>query len=169
MARGTAGLWKGVAEMVDPVARDAPSVARGPASADAPSEAPPTGPPDDSVVAGPVDPAASADGYGVEELPDRMVVPIDTWSRILEQVGHVHEAGQQLAEARERAARAETENRFLREQLAELKKGRPRRRPAAPAVGAATGDETAPPVSEPHTGSSRLDRVRRRASGWLSP
>ena len=160
MARGTAGLWKGVADMVDPVERAGPARPSN-TRADAAS--------DDTIVADPVDPAASADGDGVEELPGRMVVPIDTWSRILEQVGHVHEAGQQLAEARERAARAETENRFLRDQLAELKKGRPRRRPAAPAVGDATGDDAAPLVSEPTTASSRLDRVRRRASGWLSP
>ncbi|MFQ5557411.1 MAG: hypothetical protein ACE5GB_07885, partial [Acidimicrobiales bacterium] len=35
--------------------------------------------------------------------------------------GNLHEAGQQLADARERAARAETEVTFLRERLAELR------------------------------------------------
>ena len=50
-----------------------------------------------------------------------MLVPLDTWTRILEQIGNVHEAGQQLAAATERAAKAETEAAFLRERLAELR------------------------------------------------
>jgi hypothetical protein len=115
---------------------------------------------DPPIVTGPV---ASATGE-----PTTMVVPLDTWTRILEQVGNVHEAGQQLADARERAARAETENRFLKEQLADFKtQRRPGRRPSAPAASttdapvagraAATGPET------------RVTRVRRVASGWLSP
>ena len=50
-----------------------------------------------------------------------MIVPLDAWNRMLNQLGNLHEAGQQLAEARERAAKAETEARFLKERLAELR------------------------------------------------
>jgi len=53
-----------------------------------------------------------------------MLVPRDAWDRLLAQLGHLHEAGQQLAEARERAAKAETEASFLRERLAELRQER---------------------------------------------
>lgn len=50
-----------------------------------------------------------------------MVVPIEAWDKMLLQLGNLHEAGQQLAEARERAGKAETEAKFLRERLAELR------------------------------------------------
>ena len=50
-----------------------------------------------------------------------MIVPIDAWNKMLNQLGNLHEAGQQLAEARERAAKAETEATFLRERLAEIR------------------------------------------------
>jgi hypothetical protein len=50
-----------------------------------------------------------------------MIVPLDAWNRMLNQLGNLHEAGQQLAEARERAAKAETEARFLKERLADLR------------------------------------------------
>jgi hypothetical protein len=50
-----------------------------------------------------------------------MLVPIDAWDKMLLQLGNLHQAGQQLAEARERAARAETEAAFLRERLAEMR------------------------------------------------
>ncbi len=56
------------------------------------------------------------------DVPDGSVlVPIDAWNRMINQLGNLHEAGQQLAEARERAARAETEAVFLRERLSELR------------------------------------------------
>jgi hypothetical protein len=57
------------------------------------------------------------------EVPatDTMIVPVDAWNKMLTQLGNLHEAGQQLAEARERAAKAETESEFLRERLAELR------------------------------------------------
>ena len=51
--------------------------------------------------------------------PDTMIVPVDAWNKMLNQLGNLHEAGQQLAEARERAAKAETEAKFLRAQLAD--------------------------------------------------
>lgn len=50
-----------------------------------------------------------------------MIVPLDAWNRMLNQLGNLHEAGQQLADARERAAKAETEARFLKERLADLR------------------------------------------------
>ena len=53
--------------------------------------------------------------------PGTMLVPIDAWDKMLHQLGNLHEAGQQLAEARERAGRAETEAAFLRERLAEMR------------------------------------------------
>lgn len=56
-----------------------------------------------------------------EASPGTMIVPIDAWNKMLLQLGNLHEAGRQLAEARERAAKAETEARFLRERLAELR------------------------------------------------
>jgi hypothetical protein len=52
-----------------------------------------------------------------------MIVPVDAWNKMLTQLGNLHEAGQQLAEARERAAKAETEAAFLRERLAEMRAG----------------------------------------------
>jgi hypothetical protein len=136
MARNTAGLWKVVADVVDP--KPAPA-----------SGARPT-----------------HETAAVEVEPGQMLVPVDAWTRILEQVGHVHEAGQQVAEARERAARAETENEFLKEQLRDLKaqKAAPRR-PAAPSVEPAAG-------ADPVESSARAERVRRArltASRWISP
>ncbi|MEX2322499.1 MAG: helix-turn-helix domain-containing protein [Acidimicrobiia bacterium] len=50
-----------------------------------------------------------------------MLVPRDAWDRLMDQLGNLHDAGVQLAEARERAARAETEAAFLRERLTELR------------------------------------------------
>jgi len=65
-----------------------------------------------------------------------MLVPRDAWDRLMGQLTNLHETGQQLAEARERAARAETEATFLRERLAELRAERDdwrhRAQPAAP-------------------------------------
>ncbi|MCJ7725282.1 MAG: hypothetical protein MUP76_02670, partial [Acidimicrobiia bacterium] len=50
-----------------------------------------------------------------------MLVPRDAWDKLLDQLGNLHEAGQMLAEARERAAKAETEVFFLRERLTEIR------------------------------------------------
>lgn len=71
-------------------------------------------------------------GPGDDETVDArtMIMPIDAWEKMLMQLGNLHEAGQQLAEARERAAKAETEAKFLRERLAEL------RNEATPGTGA---------------------------------
>lgn len=51
-----------------------------------------------------------------------MIVPVAAWDKMLMQLGNLHEAGQQLAEARERAAKAETEATFLRERLGEIRR-----------------------------------------------
>ncbi len=50
-----------------------------------------------------------------------MLVPRDAWDKLLDQLGNLHEAGMQLASARERAAKAETETTFLRERLTEMR------------------------------------------------
>lgn len=52
---------------------------------------------------------------------DAVLVPLDEWSRLLRQLGNLHDAGQQMAEARERAAKAETESEFLKERLRDLR------------------------------------------------
>jgi hypothetical protein len=49
------------------------------------------------------------------------LVPVDTWDKVLAQLGNLHQAGQELADARERAAKAEVEAQFLRERLGELR------------------------------------------------
>lgn len=58
----------------------------------------------------------------VPEIPEgTMLVPLDAWNKMLNQLGNLHEAGQQLAEARERAAKAETEATFLKERLSDMR------------------------------------------------
>ena len=80
-----------------------------------------------------------------QESPDAVVpegsllVPLDAWNKMVNQLGNLHEAGQQLAEARERAAKAETEALFLRERLSELREDQ-----AAAKVEAVTADQPAP-------------------------
>jgi len=53
------------------------------------------------------------------EIPNEgsLLVPLDAWNTVLNQLGNLHEASQQMAEARERAAKAELEADFLREKL----------------------------------------------------
>jgi hypothetical protein len=90
-----------------------------------------------------------------QEAPEGSVlVPVDAWNRMINQLGNLHEAGQQLAEARERAARAETEATFLRERLAEMRKLEAEARVVPepePFVAPEPQPQTAfePPVSEP--------------------
>jgi hypothetical protein len=83
-----------------------------------------------------------------------MLVPIEAWDKMLHQLGNLHEAGQQLAEARERAARAETEATFLRERLAEMRAAPPSEEPASTApvqdeIPVAAEPEPAEPVKMP--------------------
>jgi hypothetical protein len=81
-----------------------------------------------------------------------VLVPIDAWNRMISQLGNLHEAGQQLATARERAAKAETEATFLRERLAELRR-QVDERPPPPAqpdpVSAVEPQPAEPPDVEP--------------------
>jgi hypothetical protein len=77
-----------------------------------------------------------------------MLVPRDAWDRLMDQLGNLHEAGIALAEARERAARAETEASFLRERLAELRTERDELKqradaPQRPAPASEAGPRTA--------------------------
>ena len=51
-----------------------------------------------------------------------LLVPLDAWQRMLDQLGNLHEAGQQLAEVSARAAKAETEAEFLRERVSDLRR-----------------------------------------------
>jgi hypothetical protein len=88
-----------------------------------------------------------------------MIIPVDAWNKMLTQLGNLHEAGQQLAEARERAARAETEASFLRERLAEMRNQ--------------GGEPSAPTPLEPglpETAQPKEERVRdyvaRRIRNW---
>ena len=85
--------------------------------------------------------------------PGTMIVPIDAWNKMLNQLGNLHEAGQQLAEARERAAKAETESTFLRAQLAE---GRNQASEVEP-------DEPEPDVPEPEESTTYW---RYLTTGW---
>ena len=151
MARNTAGLWKVVADVVDPK----PPMPQAPRTPD-PAPA--------------AEHAAEPDRATIDLEAGQMLVPIDAWTRILEQVGHVHEAGQQVAEARERAARAETENEFLKEQLRELKaQVRPPRRPASPPRETVA---PAPNVAATEVKRSRRERIRlarETASRWIDP
>jgi hypothetical protein len=95
--------------------------------------------------------------------PDTMIVPVDAWNKMLNQLGNLHEAGQQLAEARERAAKAETESKFLRAQLAETRDQRqdPRAKSQEP--------EIEPEPSDPAPGTTAPDTTtywRYVTSGW---
>lgn len=87
-----------------------------------------------------------------------MLVPRDAWDRLMDQLGNLHEAGLNLAEARERAAKAETEATFLRERLSEMRSERDELKdlvgPPRPA---------AAPAAETRSG---WDEFRRRY-GWI--
>ena len=78
--------------------------------------------------------------------PDSVLVPIDQWNRLLGQLGNIHEAGQQLAEARERMGRAETENDFLKERIRDLR-AQLERVEDAPAVPVVTPEPEPPEVT----------------------
>jgi hypothetical protein len=92
--------------------------------------------------------------------PGSMIIPVDAWNKMLTQLGNLHEAGQQLAEARERAAKAETEASFLRERLAEMRKQGPE--PSAPASPERPGLTDAAPPREERV----RDFVARRLRDW---
>ncbi len=100
-----------------------------------------------------------ASGIELEQVappPGTMLVPIAAWDKMLMQLGNLHRAGQELAEARERAARAETEAVFLRERLAELREMAP---PAdSDPVIAPVEKETAEFIEEPDPVPNRIPR-----------
>jgi hypothetical protein len=94
------------------------------------------------------EPAPTPDGSA--SPPGTMIVPIDAWNKMLNQLGNLHEAGQQLAQARERAAKAETEAAFLRERLAELRRESSTVEPPASSPEAEpTPPETTSPAAAP--------------------
>jgi len=76
-----------------------------------------------------------------------MLVPIDAWDKMLIQLGNLHQAGEQLADARERAAKAETEAKFLKERLTELKADLAAAGAATSRRGAAAEDRPQAPIS----------------------
>jgi hypothetical protein len=85
-----------------------------------------------------------------KQSADSVLVPIDQWNRLLGQLGNIHEAGQQLADARERMARAETENEFLKERIRDMRHR----------LGEI--DESPPPATAPASPPPAEDAPRRR-------
>lgn len=101
--------------------------------------------------------------------PGTMIVPVDAWNKMLSQLGNLHEAGQQLATARERAAKAETEAKFLRERLAEMRSengsGAAPDAPIAESAIAEERDQPAPAQPPEKVWHYLMRRVRDRKSG----
>lgn len=114
---------------------------------------------------GPTDSIRAAHGESApQETPAGVLVPLDSWQQLLRQLGNLHEAGRDLAEARERAARAETEAVFLRERLAELRDRlaaaeTPAAPPATPRPSAAPPSGVAPPTTPPAPGRAPVNRA----------
>jgi hypothetical protein len=52
---------------------------------------------------------------------DNMLVPRDAWDKVMSQLGHLHQAGQELAEEARARAKAETKVEFLQERMGELR------------------------------------------------
>ena len=131
-----------------------------------PIQQPPPPPRDETQHATPVAFAPPAANPEPEVPAGTMLVPIDAWDKMLLQLGNLHEAGQQLADARERAAKAETEAKFLKERLSELRtqlaeektapaQSPPEARPAPPSVEPISHipievDEAEPLEADPH-------------------
>ena len=59
----------------------------------------------------------NVDAVNQTQEEENMLVPISAWKKVLDQLGNLHEADKLMAEARERAAKAEAESEFLREKL----------------------------------------------------
>lgn len=66
-----------------------------------------------------VPPPSSNDGNG--DNHGQMLVPREAWQQVMDQLGHIHQAGRELAEAREEKAKAEVTVDFLRPQLEDLR------------------------------------------------
>ena len=60
---------------------------------------------------------ANDESVNENQESDSLLVPLDAWNTVLNQLGNLHESSQLMAEARERAAKAEAEADFLREKL----------------------------------------------------
>lgn len=125
-------------------------------------------------------PTAEVDLTAVEEKPEEpdptpeqaapegtMIVPLDAWNRMLNQLGNLHEAGQQLAEARERAAKAETESQFLKERLADLRQELEKTRTETAAEPETEKAEEPPSEPSPET-QSTISLARKIYDGWRS-
>ena len=67
--------------------------------------------------ASPEDKISNNIGTDENQETDSLLVPLDAWNTVLSQLGNLHESSQLMAEARERAAKAEAEADFLREKL----------------------------------------------------
>jgi len=174
-ARLNATVWKEIVRAVDPE----PSSHQGP-----PRQAAPAANKPEPAAAPVADEPAAANAQALQEAaPGTMLVPVDTWTRILDQLGHLHQAGQELAEARERAAKAETEAAFLREQLADARaqaKKTPKRSAASatpkkpvaelanddPVVSAGGAEQRSPSPSGAEGATARMHAAREAA--WSS-
>ena len=112
-------------------------------------------------------PEARTPPAGPAAVPDdHVLVPMDAWEKMLLQLGNLHEAGQDLATARERAAKAETEAAFLRERIAELREERDELKDAAAGPTEPPAPEQArPPAPTPATWWDRSRAWIRRARG----
>ncbi len=100
---------------------------------------------------------------GPTEDGTAMLVPRDAWDRLIDQLGNLHEAGLMLAEARERAAKAETEAAFLRDRLSDMRSERDQlRESAATAVPPPAADAAPAPAPRPHPLAERARRWARR-------
>jgi len=137
----------------------------------------------EAALGGPEDAAAAIETDVTPEPDDgqaeTMIVPIDAWNKMLLQLGNLHEAGQQLAEARERAARAETEATFLRQQLRDQRAASVPAEPSSadqtPAAGSGAdpaesgrSPASAEAVADDDTASDRISFIRYIYRGWRS-
>lgn len=107
-----------------------------------------------------------------------MLIPVDSWQKMLNQLGNLHQAGQQLAAAGERAAKAETEAMFLRERIADMRDqiaGLKGAEPEPPRPSEAISEPVPPPSaptpsaeSPPAKSTAPHDHAEKEASspGW---
>jgi Tfp pilus assembly protein PilN len=113
--------------------------------------------------------AGTAEATGTAES-EALLVPLSAWNRMLDQLGNLHEAGRELAEARERAARAETEAAFLRERLADLRAAEASQQARVEVAAGDAHGETATVGVGSEVGNGLLGVGRRAAAaagGWI--
>jgi hypothetical protein len=113
---------------------------------------------DESEVSMETPPISETEQEAVVAPPGTMLVPIAAWDKMLMQLGNLHKAGQELAEARERAARAETEAAFLRERLADMRQTNKTPEAEPEPVAAVVETEPALAVEEQETAPQRMPR-----------